>query len=117
MPSDPAHIASQAGKLVGFVAQRNAPKTEPLDELDWQNIMAAAALLRALPAVLPVNTIPAVSSPPGPAAGVEPRHTPPIYSAAGVTIALRQIHHRGHLVPGDMDTIHAAIRLLESEVG
>lgn len=42
-----------------------------------------------------------------------PRHVSP-FSAPGTTAALWAIHHRGVLMPGDMDAIFAAIRLLEA---
>lgn len=42
-----------------------------------------------------------------------PQHVSP-FSAPGTTAALWAIHHRGVLMPGDMDAIFAAIRLLEA---
>lgn len=38
----------------------------------------------------------------------------PIFSVTGTVQALRLIHNRGALAPGDMDAIFAAIRLLEA---
>lgn len=98
---------------VRFVQQRNAPRDEPLDATDWANIDAASHALRALVAAITSTQFPAPSSRPGPAVRVEPCHTSTLYSPAGVSMALRQIHHRGQMHPGDGDAIHAAIRLIE----
>lgn len=97
----------------GFVQNRKAPRDEPLDKTDWENIEAAGHALRTLVNAITATPFPATSSRPGPAVRVEPCHTSTLYSPAGVSMALRQIHHRGQLVPGDRDAIHAAIRLIE----
>ena len=38
---------------------------------------------------------------------------PPIFNAAAVAIRLRAMLHRRSFLPGDDDTIYAAIRLIE----
>lgn len=108
-----AFLLDSARRSVGFVAQRNAPRSEPLDDLDWSNIDAARAALCGVAERWPVFPIPATSSRPGPAVRADSSHTTCIYTPAGVCMALRQIHHRGHLAPGDMDVLHAALRLIE----
>lgn len=114
MSADAVKMLRDAHDSVRFVRDRNMPQAEPLDDLDWQNINAAGAALGALVDVFPVTPIPATSSLPGPAVRVGMSHTPSqIYSPAGVATALRQIHHRGQLASGDLDVIHAAIRLIE----
>lgn len=84
--------------LVSFVANRNAPRTEPLDATDWDNIEAAQAALALMAAQ--------------PAAAARPALTS-VFSAWTTAQALRELHHRGTLAQGDMDAIYAAIRLLE----
>jgi len=38
---------------------------------------------------------------------------PPVYCAFGTAMALRVILNRGHLMPGDLAAIHAAVALLD----
>lgn len=84
--------------LVSFVANRNAPRTEPLDATDWDNIEAAQAALALMAAQPAAAKRPAITS---------------VFSSWTTAQALREIHHRGALMEGDRDAIYAAIRLLE----
>jgi hypothetical protein len=94
------HISmiGSALSLVNFVANRNAPRTEPLDANDWSNIDAAQGLLAQIAAQ--------------PAAAARPALTS-VFSAWTTAQALRELRHRGSLIEGDMDAIYAAVRLLE----
>jgi hypothetical protein len=83
---------------VNHVANRNAPRTEPLDGTDWANLDAAQGVLAQIVAQPAAATRPVLTS---------------IFSAWTTAQALREIHHRRALMDGDMDAIYAAIRLLE----
>lgn len=93
-----ASMIGSAFMRVNHVANRNAPRTEPLDETDWSNIDAAQGVLAQIVATPEAAKRPAITS---------------VFSSWTTAQALREIHHRRALVDGDMDAIYAAIRLLE----
>ena len=83
---------------VNLVANRNAPRTDPLDAVDWGNLDAAQGALALIAAQPKAAQRPALTS---------------VFSAWTTAQALREIHNRGALMEGDRDAIYAAVRLLE----
>lgn len=100
------HAASTA---IAFVARRKAPRTEPLDELDWSNIDGAHEVLR-LVQTAPATDVDAEAPVVSPA-------MPEVLSAFAVTLGLRSILHKGMITtPEDRIYIHAAASLLDHQI-
>ena len=90
-------MLASATQMIGFVVNRRADKSEPLDDTDWMNLDGAHELLS-------LCLEHEVTAPPA---------HPLCYAPAGTAIMLRQIIHRASLEPGDMEAIHAAAAILE----
>lgn len=105
----PRAVHAAALTAIGFVARRNAPRTEPLDPLDWSNIDGAHEVLRLglSGAALDVESE-------GP---IVPPTVPEVLSAPAVVMGLRSILHKGGT--GSYDDrlyIEAAVRLLDHQI-
>jgi hypothetical protein len=107
-----AHRALQAAATaLGFIARRNAPRTEPLDELDWANIDGAHEVLRLAQRMNPADLlIQNEETPPAPT-------VPEVLSAPAVVMGLRVILHQGGMQSyNDRLYVEAALRLLDHQI-